>query len=109
MFNPGASAFTITVPSGRLSPSYLTLSGTGITNNSGHAQTLIMTTVRGASLIGGIIFANSASAGTLNNFVVEGGAANDYPGAFVSFRDNSSASNASFTICDAKVSGAERG
>src|SRR5205809_5061531 len=55
VFNAGASAFAITA-----SPTFtLTLSGTGLTNNSGVAQNFV-TAVDEAGNGGGIIFSNSA-------------------------------------------------
>jgi autotransporter-associated beta strand protein len=109
VFNPGARTFTITLPSVRQNFSGLTFSGAGITNNSGQAQTFMATTQRFSGFGSGIFFLNSATAGTLTNFVVEGGAANDFPGALIYFQDSSSAGNAVFTITGAKVSGAEGG
>src|SRR5437773_2426814 len=59
VFNAGASAFAITA-----SPTFtLTLSGTGLTNNSGVAQNFV-TAVDEAGNGGGIIFSNSATAGS---------------------------------------------
>src|SRR5207247_2110067 len=59
VFNAGASAFAITA-----SPTFtLTLSGTGITNNSGVPQNFV-TAVDEAGNGGGIIFSNSATAGS---------------------------------------------
>ena len=69
VFNSGASAFTITA-----SPTFtLTISGIGITNNSGTAQNFV-TAVDGAGNNGTIVFTNSATAGTLTVFTNEGGA-----------------------------------
>src|SRR5436190_21716473 len=81
-FNPGASAFTITA-----APMLtLTISGVGITNNSGTTQTFV-TTVDGAGNHGTINFSNSATAGnaTLLNTGVGAGA-----GALLQFSADSS-------------------
>ncbi len=61
MFNPGASAFTIT------SPFFVdfTISGVGITNNSGITQNF----VSGPTVIN---FLNSATAGSLTHFTNTG-------------------------------------
>jgi hypothetical protein len=69
IFNPGASAYTI-------SGEPLTISGEGIMNLSGRIQ----------NFMGGIIFTNSASAGSSTAFT-----SNTY------FHDNSSAGSATFT------------
>ena len=120
-FNAGASAFTITV-----SPTVvLTLSGTGITNNSGITQNFVMA-VNGAGSFGAIRFTNSATAGvntafTMNgsafgspfgspltvfldastagsgNFTNNGGTASGGNGGTTVFRDNSTAANGTFT------------
>src|SRR5207244_4406702 len=59
VFNADASAFTITA-----SPTFtLTLSGAGITNNSGIPQNFV-TAVNGAGGFGTIAFTNSATAGS---------------------------------------------
>jgi outer membrane autotransporter protein len=62
VFNPGASAFTITVNPVSLSPTTLTLtiSGAGITNNSGITQNFVT-----AGGLGAIVFTNSATAGNV--------------------------------------------
>src|SRR5436189_5657007 len=63
VFNPGASAYTITVPwyLGEFNY-FLFISGTGIVNNSGVSQNFV-------SLDGdGVIFENSATAGNLTVF-----------------------------------------
>ena len=72
MFNAGASAFTITVGPGvfPLFPE-LTISGVGITNNSGIAQNFV-TAVDGMGLNGFIKFTNSATAGSLTVFTNNG-------------------------------------
>jgi autotransporter-associated beta strand protein len=60
VFNSGANAFTITA-----SPTFtLTISGVGITNNSGVTQNLV-TAVDGSGNFGTVSFSNSATAGSM--------------------------------------------
>ena len=82
-FNPGASAFTITA-----SPStFLTISGAGITNNSGVAQAFV--TDSSPSLY----FTNTATAGELTSITVPPGS----PMFDLYFSDNSNAGSATIT------------
>ena len=68
VFDAGASAFTITAGASSILGSILTLSGAGITNNSGVAQNF-MTAVCGCGGTSGLIkFTNSATAGTSTIF-----------------------------------------
>ena len=76
MFNPGASAFTITSPFFSF-----TISGVGITNNSGITQNF----VSGPTVIN---FLNNATAGSLTLFTNTGD---------ITFGDSATAGNASFT------------
>ncbi len=80
MFNPGASAFTIMNLPGT-SPT-LTISGNGITNNSGIVQNFAFE-LAGAQ----IVFLNSATAGSLTAFTTTN----------MTFGGTSSADNATFT------------
>lgn len=90
IFNPNASAFQITV-----GPALsLTLSGTGMTNNSAFAQTFV-TAVDGFGNSGVITFSNSATAGDLTSFKNPGSAAIAYGGGEV-FGDNANAGSAQF-------------
>jgi autotransporter-associated beta strand protein len=75
VFNAGASAFTISSPFNTL-----TISGVGITNNSGRIQNF----VSGST----VNFFNSATAGSLTHFTNTGD---------VNFSDSATAGNASFT------------
>ena len=66
-FNPGASFYTI-----KANPLFsLNISGVGITNNSGIAQNLIAD-ADAAGNRGVITFSNTASAGSLTNFTIQG-------------------------------------
>jgi autotransporter-associated beta strand protein len=76
VFNPGASAFTITSPFFSF-----TISGVGITNNSGITQNF----VSGPTVIN---FLNNATAGSLTHFTNTGD---------ITFGDSATAGNASFT------------
>jgi autotransporter-associated beta strand protein len=76
VFNSGASAFTITSPSSRF-----TISGVGITNNSGITQNF----VSGPTVIN---FLGSATAGSLTHFTNTGD---------ITFGDSATAGTASFT------------
>jgi autotransporter-associated beta strand protein len=85
-FNPGASAFTITAP-----PTLtLTLSGVGITNNSGATQNFV-TTADGAGNHGSINFSNSATAGNAT-LIANGGTGG--AGGLMQFSANSSGGTA---------------
>ena len=79
VFNPGASAFTI--ENAPLTSPTLTISGAGITNNSGIMQNF-------AFEFGGakILFSNSASAGSLTTFTTTN----------IEFESTSTAGNATF-------------
>lgn len=87
-FDPGASAFTITVPSTLI----LTVSGTGIINNSGIMQNFIVTSpIMGETLIK---FTGNATAGDLATFTNEG---SPFIGiAETNFFDDSTAGMATF-------------
>jgi autotransporter-associated beta strand protein len=98
VFAPGANQFTITRPNGLTS---LTISGAGITNNSGVLQTFVsngpMSLTNGATagnlvtFQGGVItFAGSANAGS---------ATFDNPGD-ITFNDSTSAASANITLPD---------
>ena len=87
-FNAGASAFTTTVPDDIA----LTVSGTGIVNNSGVMQDFVAGAT--ASNGGTIFFLNNATAGTLVTFINEGGAAVNQYGSVLWFENSSNAGSA---------------
>jgi len=96
VFTPGASSFTITAsPAAAQSDVTLTISGAGITNNSGVTQTL----TAGPPVIfdvGMINFRNSATGGegtTLNALASDD--EGSFPSSQINFYDTSSAGNAS--------------
>jgi hypothetical protein len=84
--NAGASAFTIAINPVDTFPSFLTISGVGITNNSGIMQNFVPTT--NGSFGGEIDFTNSATAGSLT-------ACTNY--GEINFAGTSTADNATFT------------
>jgi len=85
VFNPGASAFTITLFPG--TGRTLTFSGAGITNNSGIVQNF--SPGRFAPGPNQIFFLNSATAGSLTAFT--------NPAGIITFGGTSTAGNATFT------------
>ena len=88
VFNPGASNFTITT-----SPALvLTISGVGITNNSGVTQHFV-TAVGAFAGLGRIVFNNNATAGSLTSITNTAGAASGE----TDFYNSSSAGNATIT------------
>ena len=96
VFNPGASAFSIAVdPDDSTGHSAsLTLSGAGITNNSGITQGFAAV-VDGFSS-GAILFTGSATAGSQTTFLNEGGSL-ESGGSETQFLDESNAGSATFT------------
>ena len=90
MFSPDASAYTINVNSGSLSP--LTIGGVGVVNGSAMTQNFLSDTG------GWIFFQNSATAGSGIIFTVIGQHDNRGSGLII-FSDTSSAGNATF-ICE---------
>ena len=115
VFNPGASAFTITAER------FLTISGTGITNDSGITQNFVATIS-----LNNIIFTNSATAGDMTfftatsgtpfgGFIIFSGTSSAGHGTFamegsdsqyggtLAFADSSSAANGSFTLTGGRV------
>ena len=98
VFNPGASAYTIMV--GPLLT--LTLSGTGITNNSGITQNFVADVVQSGSSGGIIAFTSSATAGSQTIFTANGafGSDSSNPGIFggtIQFFNAASATSGNFT------------
>ena len=89
-FAPGASSFTITASSGFL----LTISGVGITNNSGVAQNFVGAIANRSGL--NFSFNGSATAGSGTFFTMNGGGG-DFGDGFVVFNDKATAGNGSFT------------
>ena len=104
-FNAGANAFTITASP----PFQLTISGVGITNNSGITQNFV-NAVDGVSKGGGVVeFLNSATAGSLTAFTNNGGVVSGAAGTGILFYNTSTAENGTFTNNGGAVSGASGG
>jgi hypothetical protein len=100
-FNAAASAFTITA-----SPGFaLSISGLGITNNSGITQNFV-TAVGSAGAVGSVQFTNSATAGSMTVFTNKGGAVNGVAGGGTEFFNTSTAGNGTFTNNSGTVNGA---
>jgi autotransporter-associated beta strand protein len=105
VFNAGASAFIITA-----SPSsVLTISGVGITNNSGITQNFVTAVDGGANTVGQIVFANSATAGSLTAFTNNGSAVSGAGGGNTEFHDTSTAGSGTFTTNGGTVPSATPG
>jgi fibronectin-binding autotransporter adhesin len=103
VFNSGASAFTITA-----SPSVtLTISGTGITNNSGVTQHFA-SAVDGSGNRGVINFTNSATAGAQTAFTNNGATVNGANGGSTQFNNSSTAGNGTFTTNGGTAGGVTR-
>jgi hypothetical protein len=100
VFNAGASAFTISVRP----RTELTISGVGITNNSGITQNFV-TTADQAGFSGEIHFFNNATAGNLTSFTNNGGSI----GGVTFFFNTSSAGTSLFTNEDGGLNGANSG
>ncbi len=96
VFNPGASAFTITTKSDIEGFVDLTISGPGVTNNSGGIQNFVADVNKFS--FGRIDFTNSATAGSNTLFTVN---TNPFPGAqgtLVLFFDSSNAGTSTFIV-----------
>ena len=97
VFDPGASAFTFTVQI----PGFqgLTVSGAGITNNSGVTQNFVLNNALEAIPM---LFNGNASAGTATNFTVN----DNFSTVGLEFQDRSSAGNATITVSGGPAGGA---
>ena len=102
-FTSGASAFTITVAPGL----QLSLSGTGISNNSQSTQNFVID-VDGANQ-GQIQFTGNARMSGTANFANNGGTVADRTGGFIQFFATSSAGSAHFINRGAVATGAAGG
>lgn len=93
VFNSGADGFTVTAVPGKT----LSLSGSGITNNSGIVQNLVApTTPEGIS--GVISFTNSATADSQTVFTAEGSTADQAFAGSIQFFGTSSAAESTFIV-----------
>ena len=101
-FAPGASSFTITA-----SPFFaLTITGVGITNNSGTTQNFVAT--RNFRFPEQIVFTNHATAGTSTIFTNNNGIGG-FGGGITIFLDTSTAGNGTFINMSGTVSGPFQG
>src|SRR5438105_6148402 len=89
VFDPGAASYVISPKRG----SVLTISDTGITNNSGQIQSFT-TSVDNSGNFSQILFTNSAAAGSNTSFLNQGGGVQ---GAETDFFDTATADNAALT------------
>ena len=98
VFNPGASSFNITAdPESTQTDVTLTISGTGIINDSGVTQNLAAAQVSGHD--GFIDFVNGASAGDGTALTAFGATTNGlYQGGFIFFYNTSTAGTASIVV-----------
>jgi VPDSG-CTERM motif/Passenger-associated-transport-repeat len=94
------NAYTVSASAGLT----LTISGVGITNNSGITQKFV-TAVDGTGNRGQIVFTNSATAGTSSMFTNNGASVNGNLPAGTWFLDTSSAGNGTFINKGGAVSG----
>ena len=105
VFNPGASAYTITTTDGP--PNYLTISGAGIMNNSGVTQTIYSTPspifFQNSAVIGDMIFI-AGDASFFNN--AKAGAVTIVSSNGIGFSGTSSAQNADLTMLPDAFAGA---
>jgi len=83
VFNPGASAFTITTR-----PKVLTIGGAGVINNSGVTQNFVTAVTQSPFDVGRIVFTNNATAGSMTVFT------NNGDSATTEFNDTSTAGSA---------------
>jgi autotransporter-associated beta strand protein len=102
VFDSGASSYTITPPSGVS----LTMSGAGVTNNSGTTQNFVAAAGNAPGGVGGeIIFANSAAAGASSTFTNPGGAATNANGGLTYFLNTASGGSTTIINGPATVGG----
>ena len=101
VFDIGASAYIITNPGDLVA----TISGVGVTNNSGLTQNFVVTGV--SSHYGTLLFLNSATAGRSTAWTIKGATpSNVHPGQ-VGFYNTSTAGNGSFVFEGASSPGGD--
>lgn len=94
VFNVGASAFTITVATFISFDLVLTISGVGITNNSGITQEFVAAGDAGVNHAGLIQFTNGATAGELTTFTSAGASVLGFRGGVTQFFGTATAASA---------------
>jgi len=103
-FNSGANAYAITASA----TITFTISGTGITNNSGATQKFVADADIGGNS-GTIFFSNAATAGNKTVFTANGGVVSGGFGGTTAFFDSSTASKSTFIANGTAVEGAYGG
>ena len=93
VFNPGASAFTIAAPPGIT----LTISGTGVVNNSAVAQNFTLSS-NSSHQSSALVFNNGATAGANTVYTVDGGKGIGDFGSAITFNNTSTAGSGTFTL-----------
>jgi autotransporter-associated beta strand protein len=91
VFDAGASAYTITAPNATT----LTFDGSGITNNSGVTQNVVLGAGSSSAIIN---FNNGATPGPMTHFDLQGTSLNAKSGGAVQFFDFSNAGSATFDL-----------
>ena len=99
IFSAGANPFTINAATDQ----DLTISGVGITNDSGVAQNFVFPTFAGINLI------NGATVGDMTFFTLKGGHGQKNSGGFAGFSDTASAGNGTFVLEPIETPDAYRG
>jgi autotransporter-associated beta strand protein len=105
VFNPGASAYTITATTTQ----NLLVSGVGIVNDSGITQRLIAAGEDSSGSSGSIFFTNNASIGSLVTLVSDSSSLSNRDGALIAFFDNATAGFGNLIANGGSVSAANGG
>ena len=95
VFNPGASAFNITVPAPTQGSAVLTVSGVGLVNNSSATQNFTLGSATSGG-VGTLDFENTATAGTNTVYMAWGAHGNGASPSVGTFHQNSTAGSATF-------------
>src|SRR5262245_53517657 len=122
IFNPGASVFSITITEGATQGGDLTISGTGITNNSGKTQNFVVDDrlylEKGATAgdmtsftvkVNSFMYFFEKASADHGAFVIEGSHIRFGYGGSISFSQQSTAADATFTINGGNVGQANGG
>jgi autotransporter-associated beta strand protein len=107
VFQPGASTFSIALPASPSAPS-LTLSGSGVINNSSVTQSFVAQW--GADFGSPTInFKGTATAGSNTSYTAQGGTAPNTSGGMLQFFDSSTAGEGTFVVQGSTISEAGAG
>src|SRR5262249_46204422 len=93
VFDAGSSAYNFTLATGSVDTT-LTISGTGIVNNSGVTQMFTLPRTTLTAPVGNILFTNNATAGVMTVYNNDEGVNEFHPSE--EFRDSTSADHATF-------------